>query len=34
MDLEKLRDGNFCLLKTLDLLKTTVKTAVKTLAFV
>ena len=33
-DLEKLRDGNFCLLKTLDLLKTTVKTAVKTLAFV
>ena len=34
VDLEKLRDGNFCLLKTLDLLKTTVKTAVKTLAFV
>ena len=33
-DLEKIRDGNFCLLKTLDLLKTTVKTAIKTLAFV
>ena len=32
-DLEKLRDGNFCLLKTLDLLKTTVKTAIKTIAF-
>ena len=29
VDLGKLRDGNFCQSKTLNLLKTTVKTAVK-----
>ena len=29
MDLRKLRDGNFCRLRTLNSLKTTVKTAVK-----
>ena len=30
MDLKKLRNGNFCLLTTLNLSKTTVKTVVKT----